>query len=144
VVRLMGVKERARKFMRDAGVPVLPSSKGVLSSAAQAMRTAAEIGYPVILKASAAGGRRGMRIVHEQREIAGQFAPAKQEAGAAFGCPDVYLEKYIGAPRYIEISGPGRPVRQRGGPRGTRLQHPTPASEASRRIAFPGVGGQSP
>ena len=57
----------------------------------------------LILKASAADGRRGMRIVHEQREIAGQFAPAKQEVGAAFGCPDAYLDKYIGAPRHIEF-----------------------------------------
>ena len=103
VVRLMGVKERAREFMRDAGVPVLPGSQGVLSTAEEAARTAKQIGYPVILKASAGGGGRGMRIVPEQAAISSQFTQAQQEAGAAFGCPDVYLEKYIGRPRHIEF-----------------------------------------
>ena len=103
VVRLMGTKERARKFMREAGVPVLPGSQGVLSDVKEAVRTAAEIGYPVILKASAGGGGRGMRIVHEERDIAVHFEQAQQEAGAAFGCSNVYLEKYISAPRHIEF-----------------------------------------
>jgi len=103
VIRLMGVKERARAFMREMGVPVLPGSPGVLSAPEEACELAAQIGYPVILKASAGGGGRGMRVVHHAEEIAGLFAQAQQEAGAAFSSPDVYLEKFIGAPRHIEF-----------------------------------------
>ncbi|MBM3775379.1 MAG: acetyl-CoA carboxylase biotin carboxylase subunit [Acidobacteria bacterium] len=103
VIRLMGVKERARAFMRDAGIPVLPGSEGVLGTAEEALEAARQTGYPVILKASAGGGGRGMRIVREPSELAGLFAQARSEAGAAFGCPDLYLEKYIAAPRHIEF-----------------------------------------
>jgi acetyl-CoA carboxylase, biotin carboxylase subunit len=103
VIRLMGVKERARAFMRDAGVPILPGSAGILQTAEEAMRTAGEIGYPVILKASAGGGGRGMRIVNEAAELEPLYNSAQQEAGAAFGCQDVYLEKYVRAPRHIEF-----------------------------------------
>jgi acetyl-CoA carboxylase biotin carboxylase subunit len=103
VIRLMGVKEQARAFMREAGVPVLPGSPSVLGSAEEALDVAAEIGYPVILKASAGGGGRGMRIVNEALDLPNLFAQAQQEAGAAFGCPDLYLEKYIRAPRHIEF-----------------------------------------
>jgi len=103
VIRLMGVKERARAFMRDAGVPILPGSPSILQTADEAVELAGEIGYPVILKASAGGGGRGMRIVNEASELEPQFNAAQQEAGAAFACPDVYLEKYIRAPRHIEF-----------------------------------------
>jgi len=103
VIRLMGVKERARAFMRDAGVPILPGSPGILNTAEEAIQVAAQIGYPVILKASAGGGGRGMRIVNEAPELEPLFNSAQQEAGAAFGCPDVYLEKYVRAPRHIEF-----------------------------------------
>jgi acetyl-CoA carboxylase biotin carboxylase subunit len=103
VIRLMGVKERARAFMRDAGVPILPGSPGILKTAEEALAVAGEIGYPVILKASAGGGGRGMRIVNGASEVATSFNSAQQEAGAAFGCPDMYLEKYVGAPRHIEF-----------------------------------------
>jgi acetyl-CoA carboxylase biotin carboxylase subunit len=103
VIRLMGVKERARAFMREMGVPVLPGSEGVLSSPEEALKTAESIGYPVILKASAGGGGRGMRVVTGPAELAGLFAQAQQEAGAAFTSPDIYLEKYLGAPRHIEF-----------------------------------------
>ena len=103
VIRLMGVKERARAFMREMGVPVLPGSEGVLNSPEEAIETAESIGYPVILKASAGGGGRGMRIVNGPGELAGLFAQAQQEAGAAFGSPDLYLEKYLAAPRHIEF-----------------------------------------
>jgi len=103
VIRLMGVKERARAFMRDAGVPILPGSPGILKTAAEAVQVAGGIGYPVILKASAGGGGRGMRIVNEASELEPQFNAAQQEAGAAFGCSDVYLEKYVRAPRHIEF-----------------------------------------
>jgi acetyl-CoA carboxylase, biotin carboxylase subunit len=103
VIRMMGIKERARAFMRECGVPVLPGSPGVLKTAEDALSVADEIGYPVILKASAGGGGRGMRIVEKAADLPGLFSQAMNEAGAAFSSPDVYLEKYIGAPRHIEF-----------------------------------------
>jgi acetyl-CoA carboxylase, biotin carboxylase subunit len=103
VIRAMGVKERARAIMREHGVPILPGSPGVLSSAEEAMELAEEIGYPVILKASAGGGGRGMRVVHRKEDLAGLLSQAQTEAGAAFSSADVYLEKFIGAPRHIEF-----------------------------------------
>src|SRR6266436_8746958 len=103
VIRAMGVKDCARGIMKDAGVPILPGSDGVLENADAAIETARRIGYPVIVKASAGGGGRGMRIVREESEMAGMFAQAQQEAGAAFSCADVYLEKFIEAPRHIEF-----------------------------------------
>jgi acetyl-CoA carboxylase, biotin carboxylase subunit len=103
VIRAMGVKERARAIMREHGVPILPGSQGVLSSPEEAMELAEQIGYPVILKASAGGGGRGMRVVHRPEDLAGMLSQAQSEAGAAFSSADVYLEKYIGAPRHIEF-----------------------------------------
>ncbi|MCW5983412.1 MAG: acetyl-CoA carboxylase biotin carboxylase subunit [Bryobacteraceae bacterium] len=103
VTRLMGFKQHAREAMAKAGVPVLPGSRGILSDAAQAASLAAEIGYPVLLKAAAGGGGRGMRIVRQESELASLFAQARQEAEASFSCADVYLEKYILAPRHIEF-----------------------------------------
>jgi acetyl-CoA carboxylase biotin carboxylase subunit len=103
VIRLMGVKERARAFMREMGVPVLPGSAGVLQSPEEALETAEAIGYPVILKASAGGGGRGMRIVNRPADLPSLFASAQQEAGSAFASADVYLEKYVVAPRHIEF-----------------------------------------
>src|SRR3954470_14054565 len=103
VIRLMGIKERARAFMREMGVPVLPGSPGVLKTPEEALGLAEEIGYPVILKASAGGGGRGMRVVNHAEELPALFAQAQNEAGAAFSSADVYLEKYIGAPRHIEF-----------------------------------------
>ncbi len=103
VIRSMGVKDCARGIMKDAGVPILPGSDGVLESAEHAIETAGRIGYPVIVKASAGGGGRGMRIVRQASEMASSFAQAQQEAAAAFGCADVYLEKFIEAPRHIEF-----------------------------------------
>src|SRR5271169_1672721 len=81
VIRLMGVKEQARAFMREMGVPVLPGSPGVLASPEEALVLAEEIGYPVILKASAGGGGRGMRVVNAAKDLAALFAQAQQEAG---------------------------------------------------------------
>ena len=103
VTRLMGFKQHAREAMDEAGVPVLPGSKGVLKSAEEAIGIAERIGYPVLLKAAAGGGGRGMRVVNEQSELAGLLTQAQQEAEAAFSCPDVYLEKFIIAPRHIEF-----------------------------------------
>ncbi len=102
-IRLMGDKSRAKKAMLKAGVPILPGSPGILEDEDKAIRTAKDIGFPVILKASAGGGGRGMRIVRESAEIGAQLRAAQAEAAAAFGVPDVYMEKYLEAPRHIEI-----------------------------------------
>ena len=103
VISQMGVKERARAIMKQHGVPILPGSEGVLSSAEEAIETANRIGYPIILKASAGGGGRGMRIVNSAQELPGMLEQAQQEAGASFSSADVYLEKFVGAPRHIEF-----------------------------------------
>ncbi|HEY1207000.1 MAG TPA: biotin carboxylase N-terminal domain-containing protein, partial [Bryobacteraceae bacterium] len=103
VTRLMGLKERARAFMKDAGVPVLPGSEGIIRSADEALAVACAVGYPVIIKASAGGGGRGMRIVRGPEELPAQIVQAQQEAGASFDCPNVYIEKYVEAPRHIEF-----------------------------------------
>jgi acetyl-CoA carboxylase biotin carboxylase subunit len=103
VIRMMGVKERARAFMREMGVPVLPGSPGVLATPEEALDLAERIGYPVILKASAGGGGRGMRVVERPEDLAFLFSQAQNEAGAAFSSADVYLEKFVGAPRHIEF-----------------------------------------
>jgi acetyl-CoA carboxylase biotin carboxylase subunit len=102
-IRLMGDKSRARKAMTKAGVPVVPGSPGVLEDEDKAVRAARDIGFPVILKASAGGGGRGMRIVHQAADVAAAFRAAQAEAAAAFGVPDVYVEKYVEGPRHVEI-----------------------------------------
>ena len=103
VTRLMGLKQRARAAMKDAGVPILPGSPNILKSPEEAMELAGAIGLPVILKASAGGGGRGMRIVHNLPDLPALLAQAQNEAGSAFSVPDVYLEKYVGSPRHIEF-----------------------------------------
>ncbi len=103
VISAMGIKERARAIMKEYGVPTLPGSAGVLSSAEEAIELAEQIGYPVILKASAGGGGRGMRVCNSSAELPGLLMQAQQEAGASFSSADVYLEKFIGAPRHIEF-----------------------------------------
>jgi acetyl-CoA carboxylase biotin carboxylase subunit len=103
VIASMGIKERARAIMKEFGVPILPGSEGVLASPEEAVETANRIGYPVILKASAGGGGRGMRIVNCADELPGLLMQAQQEAGASFSSADVYLEKFISAPRHIEF-----------------------------------------
>ncbi len=102
-IRLMGDKSLARRTMSKAGVPVLPGSNGLLETAEQASEMAKKIGYPVILKASAGGGGRGMRIVENPEELARAFGAAQREAEAAFGAGDVYLEKYLKNPRHVEF-----------------------------------------
>ena len=103
VTRAMGLKQHARAAMRDCGIPILPGSDGILKSPEDAQETAAQIGYPVMLKASAGGGGRGMRVVREAAELPALLSQAQQEAQAAFACPDVYMEKLIEAPRHIEF-----------------------------------------
>lgn len=102
-IRKMGDKAFAKETMKKVGVPVVPGSAGVVNDVDEAKRIAAEIGYPVMLKASAGGGGKGMRIVFEDSEIEKAFQNAGNEAGAAFSNADLYLEKYIENPRHIEI-----------------------------------------
>jgi acetyl-CoA carboxylase, biotin carboxylase subunit len=102
-IRLMGDKSLARRTMSKAGVPVLPGSNGLLETVGDAAEMAKKIGYPVILKASAGGGGRGMRIVEDPEELARAFGAAQREAEAAFGSGDVYLEKYLKNPRHVEF-----------------------------------------
>jgi acetyl-CoA carboxylase, biotin carboxylase subunit len=103
VIRLMGDKARARRAMKKAGVPVLPGSDGPVQSDDQAVAVAKELGYPVIIKAVAGGGGRGMRVVRNADELPKLLKTATREAEAAFGVGDVYLEKYVDSPRHIEI-----------------------------------------
>jgi acetyl-CoA carboxylase biotin carboxylase subunit len=103
IIRLMGDKARAREAMKAAGVPIVPGSEGVIENDAQALAVAQRIGFPVIIKAVAGGGGRGMRIVRSQTELAKALEAARTEAQAAFGDGDVYIEKYIERPRHIEI-----------------------------------------
>ena len=103
VIRLMGDKSRALAAMEKAGLPILPGSNGVIHSIQQAENFAHKVGYPVILKASAGGGGRGMRIVKGPQELEKAFSTAQQEAQSAFSVPDLYLEKYIERPRHIEF-----------------------------------------
>ena len=103
VIRTMGMKQLARGAMKKAGIPILPGSEGIVKSAEEGIALAGEIGYPVILKAVAGGGGRGMRVVRDASELEAQLTQAQQEAGAAFSCADVYLEKFIEAPRHIEF-----------------------------------------
>jgi acetyl-CoA carboxylase biotin carboxylase subunit len=103
VIRTMGLKQRARAAMKAAGIPILPGSEGILPTVEEALATAEEIGYPIIIKAAAGGGGRGMRIVRNSSELDSNFVQAQAEAGAAFACSDVYIEKFIEAPRHIEF-----------------------------------------
>jgi acetyl-CoA carboxylase biotin carboxylase subunit len=103
VTRLMGLKQRAREAMRELGIPILPGSDGIVDSLDHALDMASGIGYPVLIKASAGGGGRGMRVAQSALELPSLLTQAQQEAAAAFNCPDVYLEKFITAPRHIEF-----------------------------------------
>jgi acetyl-CoA carboxylase biotin carboxylase subunit len=102
-IRLMGDKSLARRTMKKAGVPVLPGSDGVVESEDKALLLAADIGYPVMLKAAAGGGGRGMRIVESAGDLPKAFSTAQLEAEKAFGVPHLYLEKFLEYPRHIEI-----------------------------------------
>ena len=103
VIRRMGQKQLARTAMDEAGVPILPGSKGILQSLEEALEIADHIGYPVMLKASAGGGGRGMRVVRSAEEMPHLMAQAQAEASAAFSCGDMYLEKLLENPRHIEF-----------------------------------------
>jgi len=103
VIRLMGDKAKARAAMRDAGLPILSGSEGIIEDQTQAEVVALKIGFPVILKAAAGGGGRGMRVVRSVEELRSSFGTAQREATHAFGIEDLYIEKYIERPRHIEF-----------------------------------------
>ena len=103
ITRLMGEKEKARAAMKKAGVPILPGSEGILASDGEALEWARQVGFPVIIKASAGGGGRGMRIVRNEEELPALFQAAQSEAAASFGNGDLYMEKYVDHPRHIEF-----------------------------------------
>jgi acetyl-CoA carboxylase biotin carboxylase subunit len=102
-IRRMGDKARARETAKNAGVPIIPGSEGAVKSVDEAQDVAKTIGFPVILKAAAGGGGRGMRICWVESELQSQYETARNEAERAFGVPDVYIEKYLEHPRHIEI-----------------------------------------
>jgi len=101
-IRVMGDKVAAKETMIKLGVPVVPGSDGEVSTVDDALRIGGEIGYPVLIKAAAGGGGRGMRVVLAEAEMADAFATTRSEARAAFGDDTVYIEKYLKAPRHIE------------------------------------------
>lgn len=103
ITRLMGEKEKARQAMKKAKVPILPGSDGVIATAEEALEWANSVGYPVIVKASAGGGGRGMRVIRSAEELPALFHAACTEAANAFGNGDLYMEKFIERPRHIEF-----------------------------------------
>jgi acetyl-CoA carboxylase biotin carboxylase subunit len=102
-IRAMGDKASARRLAKEAGVPTVPGSEGILSDVEEAATVADGIGFPVIIKATAGGGGKGMRIAHTPEQFAQLFSLAQNEALAAFGNGDVYVEKYLERPRHVEI-----------------------------------------
>jgi acetyl-CoA carboxylase biotin carboxylase subunit len=102
-MRSMGDKSTAKDTMKRVGVPTVPGSDGLLEDEEEALKIAAEIGYPVMIKATAGGGGRGMRLVNEESELVALFKAARGEAAAAFGNAGVYIEKFIDRPRHIEF-----------------------------------------
>ncbi|GGI95921.1 biotin carboxylase 1 [Alicyclobacillus cellulosilyticus] len=102
-IETMGDKSAARAAMRRAGVPTVPGSDGLVADANEAERIAEEIGYPVLIKATAGGGGKGIRVVHDRASLRQAFATAQHEAETAFGNPGVYIEKYIERMRHVEI-----------------------------------------
>jgi acetyl-CoA carboxylase biotin carboxylase subunit len=103
ITRLMGEKEKARMAMQKEGIPILPGSQGLITSAEEAAEWARQVGFPTIVKASAGGGGRGMRVIRSEEELPALFHAAQSEAAAAFGNGDLYMEKFIERPRHIEF-----------------------------------------
>ena len=102
-IRMMGDKITAKQAVKDAGIPVVPGSDGAIVSEEQALSVAEEIGYPVLIKATAGGGGKGMKVARSPEEMVEAWKMARNEAKAAFGNADVYMEKYLGKPRHIEM-----------------------------------------
>jgi acetyl-CoA carboxylase biotin carboxylase subunit len=146
-IRLMGDKIEAKRTAKRLGIPVVPGSPGSVGSAAEALRIAAEVGFPLLVKAAAGGGGRGMKVAHSSADLSAALSTARVEAKAAFGDDAVYLEKYLERPRHIEIQvlgdGSGRAVHL--GERDCSLQRrhqkvmeesPSPALNTAERDAI--------
>ncbi len=103
VIKLMGNKSNAKEMMEKAGIPVIPGSKGSIKSINDAKKTAKDIGYPIMLKAAAGGGGKGIRIVNDENELENSYNIVKQEAMVSFKDDEIYMEKFIQNPRHIEI-----------------------------------------
>ena len=103
VIEMMGEKDRARREVKAAGLPTIPGSDGIIANEDQLAKEGEKIGYPLILKASAGGGGRGMRVVRTQAELLSSYQAARNEAQQAFGNPDVYAERFLERPRHIEF-----------------------------------------
>jgi acetyl-CoA carboxylase biotin carboxylase subunit len=143
-IRLLGDKSEAKRTAVRLGIPVVPGSDGAITDDAVARRVAGEIGYPLIVKAAAGGGGRGMKVVHRAEDLTDALATARSEARAAFGEDAVYIEKYLAHPRHIEfqIMGDGRGSAIHLGERDCSLQRrhqkvweesPSPAIDAEQR-----------
>src|SRR5271156_4452317 len=149
-IRLMGDKIEAKRTVTGLGIPCVPGSEGAVSEENEALRTAREIGYPMLVKAAAGGGGRGMKVARSEADLMEAIATAKTEAKAAFGDDAVYLEKYLQKPRHIEIQvlgdGQGRAIHL--GERDCSLQRrhqkvweegPSPALNARQREEIGGI-----
>src|SRR5437867_7985968 len=133
-IRLMGNKAQARQLAKQAGVAVVPGSEAPLKDAAEAVDVTDRIGYPIIFKAAAGGGGRGMRIVRRREDVAQAFDACQSEAGSAFGSAEIYCEKYV---ERAACRGPGarRQERDAPPPRRARVLRATPPPEAPRGVA---------
>ncbi len=143
-IRIMGDKVTAKKTAAELGIPVVPGSDGAVETLEEARKVAEEIGYPVLIKASAGGGGRGMKVANDPSELEEAFHTARSEAAAAFGNDEVYIEKYLGKPRHIEVQvfGDGQGEAVHLGERDCSLQRrhqkvweeaPSPALNAEQR-----------
>ena len=149
-IRIMGDKIEAKRTAAALGLPLVPGSPGPLDSIADALRIAAEIGYPVLIKAASGGGGRGMKVVEREEDLESQMGQASSEANAAFGDPTVYMEKYLGNPRHIEfqIFGDGEGQAIHLGERDCSIQRrhqkvieeaPSPVISAEQRARIGGI-----
>ena len=134
-IAAMGDKIESKKLAAAAGVTTVPGYLGVIADTGEAARIAHQIGYPVMIKASAGGGGKGMRIAHDDTELREGFSSAQHEAKASFGDDRVFLEKYIEEPRHIENSGAGRRARPCRASRRARMLDPAAPPEGHRGVS---------
>ena len=137
-IRLMGDKIEAKKTAKKLGIPVVPGSDGAVASDDDAMAIGKAIGFPVLVKAAAGGGGRGMKVAHTADDLMMALSTASNEAKSAFGDASVYLEKYLQKPRHIEIQISGRRPRRRDPSRRARLLAAAPPSEGLGRRPLAG------
>ena len=138
-IKLMGDKARARRFMRRAGVPVLPGSSSTVRTLDEALKIAHEVGYPVLVKATGGGGGRGLRVAQDATELGAAIDAARGEGQAAFGQATIYLEKYIEHARHIEFQILADQQRNVIAPGRARVHDAAPLSEGARGVAVAGA-----